>query len=114
LNSFQNNTLFKAVNCCTYLKCNIYIFPLISWTKLTGLKYYFNVFCWLQGGEGSQGLVCEVQDRTTSWRCVVGVLWESGSECQYRLGADGKVDIQAVEPVIGGEWYCDHLPKLSE
>jgi hypothetical protein len=67
-----------------------------------------------QGGEGSQGVVCEVQGHGETWRCVLGVRWDTGKTNNYRLGVDGKVDVHSVEPVIGGFFYYDHLPQLGE
>ena len=57
--------------------------------------------------------MCEVHGRDESWRSVVDVRWDSGSVNRYRLGLEGKVDIQSVESVIGYQYYCDHLPELS-
>jgi len=45
---------------------------------------------------------------------VLDVRWDSGSNNRYRLGLDGKVDLQAAVKSSGGFVYADHLPKLSK
>lgn len=67
-----------------------------------------------QGGVGSEGLVCDVSGRDESWGSIVDVRWDSGSINRYRLGIEGKVDVQAVESVVGGKYYFEHLPQLCK
>jgi E3 ubiquitin-protein ligase mind-bomb len=64
------------------------------------------------GGIGSVGMVSDVHGRDDSWKSIVDVQWAAGSSNRYRLGLDGKVDVKAVETVVAGQFYCDHLPKL--
>lgn len=59
-------------------------------------------------------MVCEISDREDSWRSIVDVHWDNGNVNRYRLGIEGKVDVQGVEVVIGGQFYFEHLPDICK
>lgn len=44
---------------------------------------------------------------------LVNVKWQNNQFIDYRLGSDGKVDLQLVEMASGGYYNPDHLPVLK-
>lgn len=68
------------------------------------------------GGSGKTGKVVEISSWSQgSYRSAVRVLWdETGRQDLYRLGHDGKVDIQGKTCGPGGKYYRDHLPNVGE
>jgi len=66
-------------------------------------------------GDTGHGLVKAFIEEKEGLFCAwVRVLWDVGKEvCEYRLGADGAVDLAAVKATEGGKAYCDHLPVIG-
>ncbi|XP_055898216.1 uncharacterized protein LOC106053065 [Biomphalaria glabrata] len=64
------------------------------------------------GGEGQQGIVKE--DGKPPYRSLVIVQWASGKKADYRVGADGNVDLKCLAPASGGYYYKSHLPALGK
>lgn len=73
---------------------------------------------WLDqdGGAGKTGKVIEISPwSAASSRSAVRVVWDvSGHQDLYRLGHDGKVDVQGKTCHVGGKYYRDHLPCIGE
>ncbi|XP_071805761.1 E3 ubiquitin-protein ligase MIB2-like [Asterias amurensis] len=65
------------------------------------------------GGEGTVGVVCELDQSPGSYRSWVKVQWPSKSMNSYRCGKDGKMDLRCSERETCGEFYIDHLPNLD-
>ncbi|KAH9495553.1 E3 ubiquitin-protein ligase mib2 [Bulinus truncatus] len=64
------------------------------------------------GGDGSQGKVSE--DRRPPYRSLAIVVWLTGLQGDYRVGAEGKMDLKCVTPSSGGYYYRSHLPVLGK
>ena len=68
----------------------------------------------LPGGQGSTGLVLELKTLAAhSARGMVKVEWGNGSKNVYRVGYEGKMDLQFVEEAPGLECYPQHLPVFG-
>ncbi|KAK0063327.1 E3 ubiquitin-protein ligase MIB2, partial [Biomphalaria pfeifferi] len=52
------------------------------------------------------------QGNESTYRTQAGVLWVEGAGYTYRLGHNGKVDLEYVKPASGGFYYKTHLPVL--
>lgn len=74
------------------------------------LRYMYVV----EGGMGTLGTVLE-DVKVASESCgKVRVLWDSDVRAEHQCGKDGKVDLRCFEPANGGNYYRDHLARLSE
>ena len=66
------------------------------------------------GGDGQIGRVIDVRGwDDESARSVANVEWSSGSTNVYRLGHKGKVDLRVVHSTVGGSYFREALPVVS-
>lgn len=62
--------------------------------------------------EGVSGVGWLMEKRNQS-PGLVQVKWQNGETHPYRLGFDGKVDLQLVRVASGGFYHPEHLPILK-
>jgi len=62
---------------------------------------------------GRFGTVTEIRSWQGVPSCAARVAWDSGKEGTYRLGYQGKVDLQCITVSSGGRYYKSHLPRLG-